>query len=185
MVGRSGSRHVIGYRHAPPGLPFLWETTDQPPGRWHGAGEGPAHYIATSPDAAWAEFIRHEEITEPSDLRDVRRALWAVETPEEPPSLPRPLLGDRSLRGGRRSYAACQREARRLRVGGASGLVAPSAALEVGPSGHRVDGGLVDGPHRSEEVVVLFGRRPDLVGWLACAEGRPSAELLPRVRVLR
>jgi hypothetical protein len=175
---------MIVYRHAPPGLPFLWETAEEPAARWHGPGEGPAHYFATSPDAAWAEFLRHEEITDPSDVREVRRALWAIEAPDDPASLPRPDLGDRSLRGGRRSYATCQREARRLRAEGASGLVAPSAAIEPGPSGHRVDGGLVDGPHRREEVVVLFGRRPDVIGWLACAEGRPSADLLPRVRPL-
>jgi hypothetical protein len=31
-------------------------------------------------------------------------------------------------------------------------------------------------------VIALFGRRPDLVGWAAAAEGRPRGDLLPRVR---
>lgn len=175
---------MIVYRHAPPGLPFLWETAQQPEGRWHGPGEGPAQYLATSPDAAWAELLRHEEITDAAELIDVRRALWAVEVADAVRELPRPELDDRSLRGGRSSYRACQVEARRLRSEGASGLLAPSAALEPGPSGYRVEGGLVDGPSRQDEVLVQFGRRPELVGWLACAEGRPSASLLERVRSL-
>jgi hypothetical protein len=31
-------------------------------------------------------------------------------------------------------------------------------------------------------VIVLFGARPDLVGWEAVYEGRPSDELVSRVR---
>jgi hypothetical protein len=31
-------------------------------------------------------------------------------------------------------------------------------------------------------VIALFGLRPDLVGWEAVHEGRPSARLLGRVR---
>jgi hypothetical protein len=176
---------MIAYRHAPPGSPFLWESSAQPAGRWHAAGEGPVQYFATSPDAAWAEFVRHEEITHAADLLDVRRALWAVDVPEDPATLSRPSLEDRLLRGGRATYAACQREARRLRQGGATALVAPSAAWEPGPSGNRVEGGLVDGPTRQDQVIVAFGRRSDLVGWLACAEWRPSLSLIGRVRPLR
>jgi hypothetical protein len=40
-------------------------------------------------------------------------------------------------------------------------------------------------PKRGERVFVLFGLRPDLVGWAACHEGRPRDDLLPRVRHLR
>jgi hypothetical protein len=176
---------VIAYRHTPPGVPFLWESSVQPPARWHGAGEGPAQYFATTPDAAWAEFVRHEEITDPADLVGVERALWAVDVPDAAVALPRPTLDDALLRGGLDTYAACQAEARRLRDAGAEGLRAPSAALDRGPSGYRVDGGLVDGPEAAAEVLVVFGRRPDYVGWLACAVGRPAAALVPKVRPLR
>jgi hypothetical protein len=31
-------------------------------------------------------------------------------------------------------------------------------------------------------VIALFGLRPDLIGWEAVHEGRPSARLLGRVR---
>ena len=74
---------MILYRHTPPALPFLWETPEQPPGRWHGEGEGPAHYLADTPDGAWAEFLRHEDITRPGELAGIDRAIWAVEVPNE------------------------------------------------------------------------------------------------------
>ncbi len=80
-----------------------------------------------------AEFLRHEEITDPADLEGVRRAMWAIEIADSPKA--KPKLPKVTLRGGTASYARCQREAERLRKGGASGLVAPSAALE--PEGAR------------------------------------------------
>ena len=57
---------MIVYRHADARFPFLWESADQPPARWHGSGEGPVQYFADTPDGAWAEFVRHEGITEES-----------------------------------------------------------------------------------------------------------------------
>jgi hypothetical protein len=175
---------VIGYRHADPRYPFLWEGSGQPSARWHGEGEGPVQYLASTPDAAWAELLRHEEITDAADLATIERALWAIELPEA--ALPRPRIAERRMRGGPDTYAACQRAARRLRAAGAPGLRAPSAAVRAGPgSGHRTDGGLRPGPIREEDTIVLFGPRPDLVGWAACAPGRPRDDLLARVRPLR
>jgi len=175
---------VIVFRHGDPRFPFLWESSAQPPARWHGAGDGPAHYFSATADGAWAEFLRHEAITDPADLEGVARSLWAIELPSIPER--RPTLDQATLTGNVASYAACQAEARRLRDAGADGLTAPSAALPSGaPSGFRTDGGLVSGPERDEGVFVLFGPRPDLVGWAACADGRPREDLLPRVRSLR
>ena len=94
---------MIVFRHADPRLPFLWETAGQPPGRWHGAGRGPAHYLADTPEGAWAEFLRHEEITDPADLAGVRRAMWAIEIPDLPKA--RPKLPKGTLRGGTGTYA--------------------------------------------------------------------------------
>jgi hypothetical protein len=136
---------VTVFRHADPRFPFLWEGADQPPARGHGEGEGPVHYFADTPDGAWAELLRHEEITAPEDVATIRRALWAVELHEEPEE--RSTLPSRILTGGRETYPDCRAEARRLRKGGAMGLVAPSAALlEDGAHGWRVDGGLQPGP---------------------------------------
>jgi hypothetical protein len=47
--------------------------------------------------------------------------------------------------------------------------------------GWRVAGGLQPARERGGNVVVLFGRRPDLVGWSAAAEGRPHRTLLAKV----
>jgi hypothetical protein len=175
---------VIGFRHVDPRFAFLWESAEQPPARWHGAGEGPVQYLSSTPDAAWAEFLRHEEITSPEDLAGIARALWAVDIPTPPGA--RPRLPEPTLTGNDATYEACRQEARRLRERGANGLIAPSAAVEpTTGSGFRTDGGLRRARRRPETVIVLFGGRRDLVGWAACAEGRPRADLLPRVRRLR
>ncbi len=174
---------MIGFRHTDPRFPFLWESGSQPAARWHADGEGPAQYLAETPDGAWAEFLRHEEIDDAADLETVRRAVWAIELTEPPDA--RPRLPRAVLSGGLASYPRCQAEARRLRERGADGLRAPSAALlPRSPSGWRVASGLRPGPRREESVIVLFGPRPELVGWAACAPGRPRADLLPRVRPL-
>jgi hypothetical protein len=174
---------MIVFRHVDSRFPFLWESDGQPGGRWHADGDGPVHYFADTPDGAWAEFLRHEEITEAEDLATIRRALWSVELPKKPRA--RPRLPRRLLQGGLPSYPACRAEARRLRESGANGLIAPSAALEDGEArGWRVRGGLEPAAARAAKVIVLFGRRPDLVGWSAAAEGRPHHTLLAKVRPL-
>ena len=174
---------MIGFRHVDPRYPFLWEGAEQPAARWHAAGDGPAHYFSDTPDGAWAEFLRHEEISDPDDLATIRRALWAVDLGDPPlasPDLPREVLT-----GGYTSHPACQAEAGRLRRMGARGLEAPAAALLPGGArGWRVDGGLQPGESRDGSVFVLFGRRPNLVGWRATAAGRPGEELLAAVRPL-
>ena len=172
---------MIGFRHADPRYPFLWESREQPAGRWHGVGEGPAHYFSDTADGAWAEFLRHEEITEPDDLPGIRRALWAVDLGEEPAL--QPALPPAVSTGGTETYAGCQSEARRLRAQRATALTAPAAALLPGAAGGwRVDGGLRRGPARDGKVIVLYGPRPDLTGWTATVAGRPGRELLPYVR---
>lgn len=172
---------MIAYRHADPRYPFLWEDASQPAARWHADGDGPVQYFADSPDGAWAELIRHEEIKNPDDLATVRRAIWAVELPDEPEEQAR--LPQRTLLGGTSTYPDCRAEAARLRAAGAKRITAPSAALlPGGAGGHRVDGGLRPSHPRDGNVIVLFGRRPDLTGWAAVSEGRPRRDLLAHVR---
>jgi hypothetical protein len=175
---------VIWFRSVDRRWPFVWEGRTQPPGRWHGAGEGPAHYLADTPDGAWAEFLRREEISDPSDLAGIERHLWAVEIEDDEPTAS-PTLPEDVLRGGLRTYSLCQAEARALRDGGATALEAPSAALvDGGARGEHVRGGLVEADDRDGRVRVLFGERPTLRGWLCAGGGRPRERLLPLVRPL-
>ena len=177
---------MIVFRHADPRFPFLWESADQPPARWHGPGEGPVQYFADTPNGAWAEFLRHEGITTTSELVNVQRALWAIDLPEDfssrvqPPRLPKSVLT-----GGIENYKSCRQEANRLRLRGAKALRAPSAALLPGGArGWNVDGGLRMAAEREGVVFAVFGRQPGLVGWLAAFLARPPDHLLARVRHL-
>lgn len=154
----------------------------QPAARWHGDGEGPCQYFADTPDGAWAEFLRHEGISEAEALELVERALWAAEIPDA--GYEEPDVSEATLKGGYDSYAECQDAARRIRVLGAIGLVASSAALKPGAAGGwQVNGGVVRGSPREGKVHVLFGPQPAVRGWLA-ALGRPSEDLLPLVNHL-
>ena len=175
---------MILYRHAPPAVPFLWETPDQPPGRWHGDAEGPVQYLADTPDGAWAEFLRHEGITTADQLNGVARAIWAVEVPVETiDAATRPTLPRETLVGNPETYEACRHEARRIRRAAAPALRTPTAALVAGGAhGWRVEAGLRPGSAHDGEVIVLFGARPDLVGWPVVERGQPGPELLDRVR---
>lgn len=173
---------MIVFRHADPRFPFLWSDATQPPGRWHGEGEGPAHYFADTPDGAWAELLRHEEITDPVDAATLRRALWAVEITDAPlkaVSLPAPVVT-----GGLDTWRACQAHARRLRARGARRLVAASAALlPGGATGVEVSEGREEpAATRHGRVMVVFGAPEGLVGWKAVAGGAPPPGVLPRVR---
>lgn len=170
---------MIAFRHTDRRFPFLWEYSSQPAGRWNAAGEL-THYLCDTPDGAWAEFLRHEEIDDPQDLLTVCRAIWAVDIGEAPTV---EVAGPREiLRGGPETWPACQELAQQYRTS-TDGITAPSAALHPGGAhGWRVDGGLQPGPVRDGVVFVLFGLRPDLVGWAATIEGRPGDDLLERVR---
>jgi len=144
------------------------------------------HYLADTPAGAWAELIRHEAITEAADLLDVRRALWAVEVPEDDVlGATRVRLARRVTTGGTDTYARCQAHADRLREAGTRAIVAPSAALAGGGArGQRTDGGIRPAPPTDGRVVVLFGPRPDLVGWVIVTGGAPPVEVLTVVRHL-
>lgn len=175
---------MIVYRHADSRFPFLWESALQSPARWHGPGEGPVQYFADTPDGAWAEFLRHEGITEAFELVNVRRALWAVEVPDDLRA-EMPRVDEAVLTGGLDTYEACRKEARQLRQDGVAALRAPSAALLPGGArGWKVDGGLQPAAERDGTVLAVFGVRPDFVGWMAAFAARPRSDLLAQVRQL-
>jgi hypothetical protein len=174
---------MILFRYVDARFPFLWETADQPPSRW--AGEVPAavNTLADTPDGAWAELLRHEEITDPEDLEGISATLWAVQVDPLPEA--RARLPGGVLTGGLESHERCRLHARRLHDRGHEGFIAPSAALLPGAAhGYRTDGGLTHGRARNGRVIVLFGRRPDITGWVACRDGRPDTGLLELTRHL-
>jgi len=176
---------MIVFRQSDPRYPFLWSSSEQPVGRWHGEGEGPAHYLADTPDGAWAELLRHEEITEPEDVLTIRRALWAIEIGDREAvavTLPRA-----EQTGGLETYGRCQAYASRARAKGATRLEASSAALVAGgAAGYEViDGEQPRTDPRDGRVIVIFGEPDGLVGWKVVERGCPPVDLLPRVRHLR
>lgn len=167
---------MIVYRNSHPKYPFLWESANQPADRYNHANDGPAQYFADTSDGAWAEFVRHAEITDPDELAQVKRTLWSVEIPDDnPPISSLPLhvaTGDKS------SYPACQSYARSLRNAGQKRIHERSAALVPGGArGMRVNRGLIDGRPREGIIIVLFDYLPDCTGWLVTT-GPPPPHLL-------
>jgi hypothetical protein len=173
---------MIGFRQADPRYPFLWSDSSQPAARWHAAGTGPAHYVADTPDGAWAELLRHEEITHPDDAATLRRSMWAIDIGDEPAQPAR--LPNSILTGGPDTYPACQSYAAKQRARGVNRFVAPSAALVAdGATGRRIEAGLErPGGPRNGQVVVLFGPPDRVVGWQAVERGAPPPHILTRVR---
>jgi hypothetical protein len=171
---------MIGFRQCDPRFPFLWGGSSQPAGRWHAEGEGPAHYFADTPDGAWAELLRHEEITDPADLATIRRAIWAVDLGEV--AAVRLEISD----VGGDTCEACRAAARRARAEGHQRLDVPSVALLPGGArGRRIDADPEgETPSRDGRVLVLFGdpRELKLQGWPVALAGAPSPDVLPRVR---
>lgn len=158
----------------------------QPPARWHDVEEGPVQYLSDTPDGAWAEFLRHEEIREEGDLAGIERSLWAVEVDEDEERIAQPRLFRRLLFGGVETYEECRREARRLRKRGATAIVAPAAGLKAGRAGgqHVRGTDLLDAPSRDGRTLALFGPRPELRGWVCVEVGRPSVRVLALVNHL-
>jgi hypothetical protein len=175
---------VIAFRHCDSRFSFLWTSATQPEARWHGTGEGPANYFADTPIGAWAEFLRHEGITDVADLAGVQRSLWAVEIPDD--GYETPALVDDVLKGDAGTYLACQSEAKRLRHLGATRLAAPSAALVSGGASGWIVDPLIRRSSNSREgrVFVIYGSQPSLVGWPAVEAGSPPERALAFVHHL-
>lgn len=167
------------YRYSSYDVPF-WvrpNTTDE---RWHEVGEPPTQYLSSTPDGAWAELIRNENLRSEADLAFVQMPLWQAqieqarvadygdfETAEKAGLNPEILISD--------NQTACRQEGKRLRELGFAGILYPSAALP------------------GEQNLVLFGPRI-LLPWGAprrlasgipanrLTVGAPPSDLLPRVR---
>ncbi len=169
------------------GVAFRWSTYDVPfwargntrEGRWNRLGDDPTQYWSLSPDAAWAELIRHEGLTTEGELDLVRMPLWVcrfatARIEDLRVSCTRARLGvdDGQLLDD--DWTACQELRARLpaRV---AGLIAPCVAL---PDQANLT---LFGARRA----IAFDRRAALASAVPAtraAIGRPPAGLLVRVR---
>lgn len=185
-MSRRGAEAVWWFRHADARYAPLRGDPGQPPARWHGPGEGPVQYLADTPEGAWAEFVRHEAITDAADLAGVARNLWAVAVDESAETIRDTMLVDRVLLGGPRTYRRCQREARALRSAGATALRARQAALLDGAACGQltVGGRLRDAPPRDGVSLVLFGSRAAAPAFLCAERASPPERVLALVRHL-
>ena len=67
----------VWFRNADRRWPFLWEEASQPPARWHGPSEGPAQYLADTPDGETRSlFLSDGEHTREPHKRCIRR--WLI-----------------------------------------------------------------------------------------------------------
>lgn len=167
------------FRYSSYDVPF-WARPNTTEERWHLVGEGATQYLSATPDGAWAELIRNENLRSEADLALVQMPLWQAQidqaqvadyhdfaTAEKAGLDPEILISD--------DQRACREEGRRLREEGFAGVLYPSAALP------------------GEQNLALFGPRI-LLPWGASRRlasgipankltvGAPPKDLLPRVR---
>jgi hypothetical protein len=142
-------------------------------------------YFADTPTGAWAELLRHEEITDPADLAGISTCLWAIRIGDV--EVHEPKLPLAALTSAPDEYEVCRTEARRLRTAGAVRLVTVSAALQAGEAAgfHVGTAGLIRAAFRDGKVIVHFGVLPDAEGWCAAESARPEVNLLGYIRPLR
>ncbi len=141
--------------------------------------------MAATPDGAWAEFLRHEEIVDPAELDGIERRIWAIDVPDDELAAAVGVALDPSVAtGGPHTYAACQGHARELRAAGARALRAVSAALDSAPGYRSETGGLVTAEPQPAVTYAMFGPRSHWIGWMCHDVGQPDPALLARVRSL-
>lgn len=166
------------YRHA------AWDTPwrvnpNRSPGRYNADGDPPVQYWSTHPLGPAAEMVRVEGVTSTEHLRDVRLRLWAAQVitdafievdfdnAADHGIDPEALVGE--------DYRPTQALARRLRLDGAEGLLAPSAALP-GTQTAVVFGPRLLFPYLYEPIDV------EQVPTAHIADPSPPAEVLSHVR---
>jgi hypothetical protein len=123
----------VAFRYSNYDTPF-WAGPNTDPGRWHTAGSVATQYLSLTPDGAWAELIRHEDLKTEAAVAEVRTQIWVVRInqariadystftkAEQAGFPPDALVSD--------DYTVCQAEGARLRAAGYAGVIAPSASL--------------------------------------------------------
>jgi RES domain-containing protein len=159
-------------------VPF-WSRANSRDGRWNYSGVGSTQYWSLTPDAAWAELIRHEDLHTEDELDLVRMPLWVCRIPSVmlvdlrlPEERERHEIADEDLVDD--DWASCQRLGVRLREH-VRGVLAPCAAL---PEHANIT---LFGPRRA----IDWSSRPALASTVPtsrAAIGRPPDGLIARVR---
>lgn len=122
---------ITAYRHAAYDTPW-WAFPSSRPGRFHRAGTDTVQYLCLHPLGPAAEMLR-QHVGPDAAADDVRLNLWAVRVMDE--QVIRIDFEDCARYGVTAEelvaddYRATQALADRVRAGGASGLIVPSAAL--------------------------------------------------------
>lgn len=172
---------TIAHRYSSYDTPF-WARENTLPGRWHVPGDGATQYLSRSTDGAWAELIRHEELTTEDEVAMVSVQMWALAVTQamivdystfelaQAAGFPPDALVEQD-------YVRCQNEGARLRRLGCSGILAPSAALP----------GAVNLTLFGPRMASTWNRPPLLASSLPAtviAKGAPPPGLLAEVRQL-
>lgn len=171
-------QELVAFRFCSYDVPF-WVRPNTRPGRWHLAGAEPTQYWSLTPEGAWAELIRYEELRTEEELDEIRTAMWVCRLPHtgladltDAEVRDRYNLTVKDLTAD--AWDACQRAAGEIRRE-ARGVLAPSAALA-----DTVNVTLF-GPRR----VIAFQRMPALASAIPgaiAAIGRPPHGLVGRVQ---
>lgn len=162
----------------------LWVRPNSTAQRWNRTREAATQYLSLSPEGAWAELIRAEELTSAATVRLVRMPMWVLRVHEthladydtfekaEAAGFPPEALVDDD-------HERCRAEAARLREHGFRGVLAPSAAL---PGGVNLT---LFGPRLAVEWDCADdGRLSSFIRAKQLAVGHPPDDLLSRVRQL-
>lgn len=169
----------VAYRYSSYDTPF-WACENSEPGRWHAFGDGATQYLSLGADGAWAELIRHEQLTTEDEVAQASMQMWSV-------SVGQGMVADYSTfaladKAGfdagalvGEDHGPCRREGARLRELGYRGVLAVSAALP----------GEVNLTLFGPRTASAWGRPPLLASSLPAtviARGAPPAGLVGRVR---
>lgn len=129
----SSQTEVVAFRYCAYDVPF-WVRSNTRPGRWHRVGDPPTQYWSTTPDGAWAELIRAEDLTTEDELDLLRMPMWVCRAPTmglldltDRAAAEGFELGDEALVSD--EWAPCQEAAAQIRGEGHRGVLCPNAAL--------------------------------------------------------
>jgi hypothetical protein len=175
----AAAAELTAFRWSSYDVPF-WGRTNSRDGRWNYAGVDSTQYWSLTPDAAWAELIRHENLHSEAELAMVRMPFWVCR-------IPTVMLIDLRFPGERDrhriredeliddDWTSCQGLAVRLR-NHARGVIAPCAAL---PEHASIT---LFGPRRAIDWASRPARASTVPTSRAAIGRPPDAGLIPQVR---